>query len=118
MRRNTSLFVFLLALSACGLGAMAGCGDDEKPATPAEGNDGGSTTDGPGPGTDGGNPGNDGGGGDASNTDAADAGLLFTDYVKDLIQNHTADNTTPDDPYAHTFLPDPEDPSAFPASFF
>ena len=115
MRRHTSLLVLLLVVAACG-GVVAGCGDDAVDPTPSP-KDGG-TSDGPGPGTDSG-PGTDGGGGDAK-ADAADAGLLFTEYVKDLILNHTADNNAPDDPEAKTFNPDPEDPNAFavPANFF
>jgi hypothetical protein len=114
MRRNTSLLVLLLAVATSG-GVIAGCSDDD-PVNAAPKADAGGTTDGPGPGFDAG-PGADSGSGGDAQVDT-DAGLLFTDYVKDLIVNHTADNTVPDDPEAKTFNPDPEDPTAFPASFF
>lgn len=118
LKPNRFPLLFLLGIvAACG-GAIAGCGDDDVESMPPTGTDSGTATDGPGPGTDTG-IGFDSGLIDAR-TDAADAGLLFTEYTKDLILNHTADNTTPDNVEAKTFLADPEDPSAFslPANFF
>lgn len=116
MRR--SVILMLVASLAIAGGALAGCGDDEVAATPSPGSDGGggdSGTTADGGGT------TDGGTTDSGTTDSGTDGstaLLFTDYVKDLVQTKTADNTPPDDVMSKSFLPDPEDPAAFPASFF
>ena len=106
--KRTIVLVVTASLAIFG-GALVGCGDDDVAATPV-------------PGADSGGGGDDGGtkpDGVAPDTGPPDAGgLLFTDYVKDLVQNHTADNTAPDDVMSKTFLPDPEDPNAFASGFF
>lgn len=43
---------------------------------------------------------------------------LFTDFVKGLITNDTKPTTLPTTVNDKTFAPDPEDPKAFPATFF
>jgi len=118
MRRKASLLLLLAGLSAC---AIAACGDDDTPATPAPKTDAGGTTDSPTtPLTD------SGPGADVVTTDANDGNVPnneFTAYVKDLIQNHTGETNTPDDWTTRTFT-DSEDgidavnSQSFPASFF
>jgi len=43
---------------------------------------------------------------------------LFTDFVKGLVANETKADNRPTTVNDKTFAPDPEDPKAFPASFF
>ena len=101
----------LLALTLVASASLVACGDDDQGVLP----DGGGTTKPdaaalpgappPPPPADGGV---DGGGGDP----------LFTDFVKGLIANDTKATTLPTTVNDKKFAPDPQDPKAFPASFF
>ncbi len=92
--------------------ALAACGDDDQGVI----KDSGTTpidvvvppTDAPiTPPPDGGD-GGDGGAGDP----------LFTDFVKGLITNETKSDNRPTTVNDKKFAPDPQDPKAFPPSFF
>ncbi len=93
--------------------ALAACGDDDQGVI----KDSGTTpidvvvppTDAPiTPPPDGGGDGGDGGAGDP----------LFTDFVKGLITNETKSDNRPTTVNDKKFAPDPQDPKAFPPSFF
>lgn len=102
MRDLRALAPFLLALSL-GVGAC-NCGTDPDP-DPIPGTDGGQ-----------GDGGSNGDGG--TDTDGGGGGNLeFTDFVRDLIENHTADDTLPVTTEDKTFV-DSEDPDAFEPAFF
>lgn len=103
-RRNSSLGVVLAASLFLGT-SLAGCGDDDDDDDDGDDNndDNGGDFD---AGDDGGDvdAGPDGGG-----------GLTFADFVIDLIENQTADNT---EPVAIDFsLPDDEAPDSFDSLF-
>lgn len=68
-------------------------------------------------GKDGGHSQSDGGAGSDGGTQDGGTGQL-TDFARDLILNHTADNTPAATTEDKTFAADTEDPNAFPASFF
>ncbi|MBK6696791.1 MAG: hypothetical protein IPG50_32060 [Myxococcales bacterium] len=109
--RSSVLALYIALAAAC---ATAGCDDEVEPTKSTPSTDAGSDSTVTPPG--------DAGGGDVQqpNTDGGDGGtgpIEFTDYVKDLILNKTADNSTPDDPETKTFK-DSEDPNAFPGTFF
>ena len=55
---------------------------------------------------------------DSSGPDGGGGGLLFTDFVKGLITNETKPDNLPTTVDDKKFAPDPQDPKAFPASFF
>ncbi|HQY59784.1 MAG: hypothetical protein IPQ09_19090 [Myxococcales bacterium] len=99
----------LLALTLVASTSLVACGDDDQGVLPDSGiarPDAPAPTDAPPPPppTDAG----DGGGGDP----------LFTDFVKGLIANDTKATTLPTTVNDKKFAADPQDPKAFPASFF
>jgi hypothetical protein len=98
----------LLALTLVASASLVACGDDDQGVLPDSGTtkpDATALPDAPPPPpTDGG----DGGGGDP----------LFTDFVKGLIANDTKATTLPTTVNDKKFAPDPQDPKAFPPSFF
>jgi len=54
----------------------------------------------------------DGGGGDGGGPQ------LFTDFVKDIVAKDTTATSVPRTVNDKTFAPDPQDPAAFPTTFF
>lgn len=116
------LAVFAGALAVAAAPTLTGCGDDAqtKPDSsvgPLPGTDG-APTDGSIPPTDGPVVSPDGGDGGGEGGPDGGAPELFTDFVKRLITNDTKPDSLPTPINGKTFLPDPEDPRAFPPAFF